>query len=216
MLKTRVKASEITNLTDARYFAAWEVEWLGFNFDKGTENYIQPQVMKAIKEWVEGPKFVGEFSFASAEDIRIAKEMLELDAVQVGMFVGEDILKQLDGISVIKEIVFHAEMTFAEMEKHFQMCESYVEFFLLNFDKNGITWEMIKSGQAGVSQVELLKIFQQYKTVLSIDLPEEALSEILLLSDLVGINVVGGEEEKVGVKSFDELDEIFEALEILV
>jgi len=47
-------------------------------------------------------------------------------------------------------------------------------------------------------------------------LPEDTLSEILLLENLVGINVVGGEEEKVGVKSFDELDEIFEALEILI
>ena len=216
MLKTRVKASQTTNLTDARYFAAWEVEWLGFNFDKGTENYIQPQVMKAIKEWVEGPKFVGEFSFASAEDIRIAKELLELDMVQVGMFVGEEVLKDLKDIPVIKEIVFHPEMTFAEMEKHFQQFDSYVEFFLLNFDKNGITWEMIKNGQASISQEELLKIFKQYKTVLSINFSEKIISEIILLSDLVGINVVGGIEEKVGVKSFDELDEIFEALEILI
>ena len=216
MLKTRVKASQITNLTDARYFAAWEVEWLGFNFDKGSENYIQPQIMKAIKEWVEGPKLVGEFSFASAEDIRIAKEMLELDMVQVGMFVEEETLKALDGVPVIKEIVFHNEMTLADLENHFQQFDAYVEFFLLNFDKNGITGEMIKNGQLGITPNDVLKIFQQHKTVLSIDLPENALSEILLLENLVGINVVGGEEEKVGVKSFDELDEIFEALEILV
>ena len=123
MLKTRVKASQITNLTDARYFAAWEVEWLGFNFDKGSENYIQPQVMKAIKEWVEGPKLVGEFSFASAEDIRIAKEMLGLDMVQVGMFVEEETLKALNGtcppdrrVPIIKEIVFHNEMTLTDLE----------------------------------------------------------------------------------------------------
>jgi len=216
MLKTRVKASQITNLTDARYFAAWEVEWLGFNFDKGSENYIQPQVMKAIKEWVEGPKLVGEFSFASAEDIRIAKEMLELDMVQVGMFVEEETLKALKGVPIIKEIVFHNEMTLADLENHFQQFDSYVEFFLLNFDKNGITWEMIKKGQLEITQNDLVNIFQQHKTVLSIDLSESAISEILLLENLTGINVVGGEEEKVGVKSFDELDEIFETLEVLI
>ena len=107
-------------------------------------------------------------------------------------------------------------MTLTDLEKHFQQYDSYVEFFLLNFDKNSITWEMIKSGQVGIAPNDLLKIFQQHKTVLSIDLPESTLSEILLLESLVGINVVGGEEEKVGVKSFDELDEIFEALEVLV
>jgi len=216
MLKTRVKASQITNLTDARYFAAWEVEWLGFNFDKGSENYIQPQVMKAIKEWVEGPKLVGEFSFASAEDIRIAKEMLELDMVQVGMFVGEEVLKGLEGVPVIKEIVFHDEMTLEDLENHLQQFEPYLEFFLLNFDKNGITWEMIKNGQAKISPDDLLKISQKHKMILSINFSGSTLSEILLLEGLVGINVVGGEEEKVGVKSFDELDEIFETLEILI
>ena len=42
------------------------------------------------------------------------------------------------------------------------------------------------------------------------------MAEILEIPNLQGINVKGGEEEKVGVKSFDELDEIFEAIEILV
>ena len=83
MLKINVKASQITNLTDARYFAAWEVKWLGFNFDSGSEHYILPQNMKAIKEWVEGVKLVGEFSFASADDINSAVELLELNVVQV-------------------------------------------------------------------------------------------------------------------------------------
>ena len=172
--------------------------------------------MKAIKEWVEGPKMVGEFSFASAEDIRIAKEMLELDMVQVGMFVEEETLKELDGIPVIKEIVFHNEMTLTDLENHFQQFDSYVEFFLLNFDKNGITWEMIQNGQVGISTNDLMRFFQQHKMILSLDLSENVLSEILLLGNLVGINVVGGEEEKVGVKSFDELDEIFETLEVLI
>ena len=48
------------------------------------------------------------------------------------------------------------------------------------------------------------------------DFKENALEEILNIPNLHGINVKGGEEEKVGVKSFDELDEFFEALEILV
>jgi len=61
MLKIKVKASQITNLTDARYFAAWEVEWLGFNFDEGSAHYIPPVEMKAIKEkypqWKEESDF---------------------------------------------------------------------------------------------------------------------------------------------------------------
>ena len=49
----------ITNLTDARYFSAWEVEWLGFNLSQGEENAISPLQVAAMREWVEGPKIVG-------------------------------------------------------------------------------------------------------------------------------------------------------------
>ncbi len=70
MLKTLVKASNITNLTDARYFSALEVEWLGYHLEKGAETYIEPQNIIAIKEWVEGPKTVGEFGLQSKADFR--------------------------------------------------------------------------------------------------------------------------------------------------
>ena len=95
MLKTNVKASSVTNLTDARYFAAWEVAWLGFNFDAGSDRYIQPQLMKAIREWVDGVKAVGEFNMQAPEEIRAAAELLALDAVQVGMFTDLSALDSL-------------------------------------------------------------------------------------------------------------------------
>ncbi len=40
--------------------------------------------------------------------------------------------------------------------------------------------------------------------------------EQIISSSFNGIVLRGGAEEKVGFKSFDELDEVFEALEILV
>jgi phosphoribosylanthranilate isomerase len=70
MLKTQVKASSITNLTDARYFAAWEVKWLGFNLDANAEDYIEPVKMKAMKEWVDGVEVVAEFGMQTASEIK--------------------------------------------------------------------------------------------------------------------------------------------------
>ena len=216
MLKTNVKASNITNLTDARYFAAWEVEWLGFNFEKGSEQYIAPQSMKAIKEWVEGVKFVGEFPFASAEDIHAAVEALELDAVEVGMFTDISILEKLNNITVIKEVVISNDVDETSLANHLQLYAPHVEYFLLSFEKSGTTWEMIKNETSKISIAALEKFCDQYKIILSINLSQDTLNDILAIPNLYGLNVKGGEEEKVGVKSFDELDEIFEALEILV
>ena len=62
MYNPQIKASQITNLTDARYFAAWGVEWLGFGLESGQDYFVTTAQMAAIKEWVEGPKMVGEFS----------------------------------------------------------------------------------------------------------------------------------------------------------
>lgn len=216
MLKVKVKASQITNLTDARYFAAWEVEWLGFNFDQGSEHYILPQNMKAIKEWVEGVKMVGEFSFATAEDINEAVELLELDAVQVGMFTEVSVLEKVTAAPIIKEVVVSPEVDEVSLENHLEKYAAQVECFLLSFEKNGTTWDMIKNGESQIGNTLLEKLCSKYKIILSINLSQDSLDEILKIPNLYALNVKGGEEEKVGVKSFDELDDIFEALEVLV
>ena len=44
MLKKRVKAGSVTHLTDARYFAAWDVEFIGFCFDPESSDYISPRM----------------------------------------------------------------------------------------------------------------------------------------------------------------------------
>ena len=216
MLKVKVKASQITNLTDARYFAAWEVEWLGFNFDQGSEHYILPQNMKAIKEWVEGVKVVGEFPFATAEDINEAVGLLDLHAVQVGMFTEVPVLAKITAAPIIKEVVISSEVDEVSLENHLEQCAPHVAYFLLSFEKSGTTWEMLKNGESQIGNVLLEKFCAKYKIILSINLSQDSLDEILAIPNLHALNVKGGEEEKVGIKSFDELDEIFEALEILV
>ena len=59
----KIKASKIENLTDARYFAAQGVEYLGFDLTNIEENQEKYRTIHAIKEWVEGVQFVGEYQF---------------------------------------------------------------------------------------------------------------------------------------------------------
>ena len=100
MLKIKVKAGSITNLTDARYFAAREVEWLGFPIGSG-EGLIEPAKVKAIAEWVDGVKIVGEFSFSTPAEIISLGQQIGLDAVQVGMFISQNDISELKGLTVI-------------------------------------------------------------------------------------------------------------------
>ncbi|GJM33384.1 MAG: hypothetical protein DHS20C18_23850 [Saprospiraceae bacterium] len=214
MLKTKVKASSVTNLTDARYFAAWEVEWMGFNFDVGSESHIPAEMMKAISDWVDGVKIVGEFNLHTVDEIRAAIDLLNLDGIQVGMFTDLDALLELRSpVPVIKEIVIEKESSASELQHILEAFQPQVEAFLINFDKNGISWEDLRDSRP-FSIADLQKMAEEFPLLISIDLPADILIEVVNLIPFYGLNFTGGEEEKVGLKSFDELDEIFETLEI--
>lgn len=216
MLKTKVKASSITNLTDARYFAAWEAEWLGFDFDAGSEEHIPVQNMIAIKEWVDGVKIVGEFGVMhSAADITAAIELVGLDAVQLGMLVETSTAMELNGVSIIKEFVVQNDTTEEDIAEHFSNFAAYTDTFLLDFSKSNCTWEVLQKGE--LITVDFIKeLCQEFKIIIGVDFSGDMIDEFLESIIPLGIHVKGGEEEKVGFKSFDVLDEVFENLEIFV
>ncbi len=114
MGKTKIKASGITNLTDARYFAAREVEWLGFKIGDDSSS-ISLMAAKAIVEWVDGVKIVGEFEFATANEILAAQAQMNFDAVQVGMFTPVGELEQLPDLTIIKEVIIERGTTAEEI-----------------------------------------------------------------------------------------------------
>ncbi|MFK7948977.1 MAG: hypothetical protein AB8G11_15400 [Saprospiraceae bacterium] len=213
MLKTKVKASQVTNLTDGRYFAAWEVEWIGFNFELGTSTTVDIQKMKEIRDWLEGPKFVGEFGLTNAETIRETATFLELDFVQINHFTEVEIAKNIADIPIIKEHLILADADNSEIETVFKTFLPYVKHFLLDFTKSDIPWSAIKAGTF-IDFALLQKICQEYSVILSVDLTTDNLTEVMETLNPYGLNLTGGEEEKVGFKSFDDIDEIIEALYI--
>ena len=45
-LRTKIKISSLNNLTEARFYAAAGVEWIGFNFDPLHALFIEPEKAK--------------------------------------------------------------------------------------------------------------------------------------------------------------------------
>lgn len=208
MLKTRIKASQVTNLTDARYFAAREVEWLGFNLDAGTENFIHPQNIKAIKEWLEGPQIVGEFGMQDSSEIKAAIDFLGLDVIQVGMYADTGSLAFQD-ITIIKEIVIEKDTDYYELRSNLESDSPNVDIFLLNYSNNKLSWSSIASKQNALKE-----LCSRFRIIMSIDFETDQLNEMLETVQIDGLSLKGGAEKKVGFKSFDELDEILDALEV--
>jgi phosphoribosylanthranilate isomerase len=216
MLSTKVKASAITHLTDARYFAAWETEWLGFMLSPGSEASVELQLVAALREWVDGVKICGEFSLATLPEIEAAIDVLALETIQVGMLTPLDSLKALKGkVEIIQEIVVEAYLTGEELAELMEERNELVDYFLLQFGKGGLTWPDIQDGTPfGVEQ--LLQWAKQYPLLVDLPLADTTPTQFLGQIPVKGFSVVGAAEEKVGVKSFDELDEFFEDLEVLI
>ena len=201
-----IKASNVTNLTDARYFAAKEVAYLGFTLEEGADGYLDPMYMKAIREWIAGPLIVGEFFRMPIEHVAEAAAFYGLDAVQVAASSHLGGLATLVGMEVVLHVDGNLERPV--LEHIFREAAPLVSCFLLDFSKNQ-DWESTLYTDTDFWN----ELFELRPTLLQANLAAAHLPKLMKTFNLSGLSLVGGEEERVGVKSFDEIEEIFEVLE---
>lgn len=190
MLKKKIIANSIVNLTDARYFAGWMVDAFVFSINPNSENYLSPQEIGTFQSWVEGPKFYLEYSEEMNEDI--VKHLVDLNCQ--GIYIPYASRELVGGIDA--PIIFSLE-------------ENELEDFLEH-----------NSGETAVLHTsKLLSDYDQesiqknsnevYYNIVNQDLKSGEIEN----SAFDGYMVHGSPEEKVGFKSYDELDEIFEELQ---
>jgi phosphoribosylanthranilate isomerase len=195
-----IKAARITNLTDARYFAAKEVDFLGFNLEEGTEGYLDPMYMKAMREWVQGPKIVGEYAVTPARIVREAADFFTLEGVQLRASAHVNDLDLFEGYTVLLHVDTDLASAFALMEQTVPK----VAYFILD----------VSTEQWPHARETLQQLCVRFPVLLNPHVHPSLLPEIMEALQPAGLNLTGGEEEKVGVKSFDELEEIFELFEV--
>jgi phosphoribosylanthranilate isomerase len=193
-----IKAGRITNLTDARYFAAMEVDFIGFNLEEGTEAYLEPMYMHAIREWISGPQIVGEFWNSPPEWIKEAAAFFQLDWVQAPASPALAALALELNVLAWLPATPGPESLRAQMETW----RREEQMFVLDF-----------SGQALPTDDALwAALCADFKCLLHLDAPPNEWALFLDALKPAGFSLAGGEEERVGVKSFDDLDAIFGVL----
>lgn len=215
MLAAPVLASGITHLTDARYFAAWEVNYLAFPLGAGNPESISWDYLNALREWVEGPEIVAELG----EVTDVSAWVAELTAQNIGIALlstaapasAPEILKA-GGVRALVRIPvegYQSADDVAEAVAGYPAAEAVV----LDFESGGVTWTDLAAGHPfGVA--ELQTILAQKACLLRIDVAGTDPKEIVNQLPTVGFAVRGSSEEKVGYKSFDDLDDLFEGLEV--
>lgn len=208
----KILASGISNLTDARFFAAWEADWLAFELDPSSEAYIPPARIAAIKEWVEGPAVAGTAGLQSATEILSLCQDLAMDAIVAPMALPLDTQKELSAsLPVFKEIVVEPTSTEENLEKFLESFAPWTAYFVFNLSKNRMTQEVFSHGHP-LSEPWFAAICAQYPILFHAELEASGLRHILNTSHPAGFCFQGGAEEKTGFKSFDELDELLEII----
>lgn len=195
MQKIRIKVSKVDNLTNARYFAAMGVDYLGFCCNTGTEYYCTPARIQEIASWVEGPQIVPEFEgFQEESEVRAILNSGIGHAVHFGVLAD---YSEGFNVPVFRDFIF--ENTSAEDMAGTDFPVLRTDLPLSQF--SGADWQKLD---------HLIKREQVY---LDIPFTPEDLPGLLEKLPVYGIILRGGKEEKKGFKSFGEMDRIFELLE---
>lgn len=193
-----IKAGRITNLTDARYFAAREVDYLGFQLEEGSVAYLDPMFMHAIREWVEGPRVTGEFTNSSPpEVVREAASFFRLDAVQVPADPAYDRV-----LTEQEVLVWLPAGTVQTVREQMAAWGGGNRLFILDF--SGRPFPEDWPAWAGLCA--------EFRCLLHLDAAPGEWRRFAEAIQPAGFSLWGGEEEQVGVKSFDDLDAIFDEL----
>ncbi len=191
-------ARRITNLTDARYYAAREASFLGFNLEPGTDGFLDPVYMQAMREWVEGPAIIGEYhSPTPAEHLNEAVIFYQLDGL---------LIPYSDALPLIQadQIWVKMPVDSPDLAQLISNNSSYVAGWVLELPEHESSW---------LPYTELLQpICRQHTIVLQYDGDTQEVTSVVQHIEPAGLALRGGEEEQVGVKSFDDVESIFEEL----
>jgi phosphoribosylanthranilate isomerase len=97
-LNKQVKAGSITHLTDARFFAAYDVAYIGFCFDPQSPDYISPQAALAIKGWINGPQIVAEFANQDVDNVINIIEFFQPDIAELDSQYSTNDIQQIAAV----------------------------------------------------------------------------------------------------------------------
>ena len=196
-LKTRVKVSSVTNLSDARYCAGMGVDLIGFNVDPEHADYVDPVKFSEITSWISGVSFVLEY-FGSDRSL-LEDLAVEYDTNVVEIKSTRLLKYPLDDIKYI--------LNFNDESLNGGSLESYLktnpaDYYLYSSENNSSILE------------EVLSFSKQHKIIVSSGISVDNVDDILEENELFAIGLQGEEEEEPGFKDYDDLADMLEKLEL--
>jgi phosphoribosylanthranilate isomerase len=187
-LKTNVYICEVTNLTEARYYAGMEVSMIGFNATPGAKSFSTSVQFDAITSWISGIKTVWQFHSPISTEFKTLITESPSDYIELNYLPKNEELA-----AITKPILIRSHSN--ELFKN------------ATLEQLGAIDSIIWEGSAiEAPQIEGIKVFFQAANDLIVE-------NFIIENPNVGIALKGVPELRPGWNDFDKLADILEALE---
>ena len=208
-LITKIKAGNITNLSDARYFSTF-TEWIGFCLDEAAPHHLDKVTAKEIMDWVTGPEKVGEFGNQPVEVINEWSQALMLETIQTATDLDASRL-QPPVSRIIRRIDINEWVDADRLESILMAQSGVTTYFLLNFGE--LSWSDLQQ-HPHFYPAFLREMCENYPIMLQLAFSTKHVVETVHELTPLALNIAGGNELKTGLRSFEDIEPVIEQLEI--
>ena len=197
-LKTFVKISNVTSLSDARYCAGMMVDLLGFNTDPSSKNKVSSTDYHEIKKWISGVSFVGEFENADKNNICQALDEYAIDYIQIADLTAVEAASLL-GKPLIFQLSIETEEDLNQLKSMLSYLDRIVKMVVIK-SSNPELFDAINSQISHYNfNNKLLKGF--------------GVTANECLSTFMGLEMEATREEKPGFKDYGNIMDVLESIE---
>ncbi len=202
-LKTIVKISNVTNLSDARYCAGMGVDMLGFSIDEQSPEYVDPKKLAEIRSWVAGVRIVGETTSVDLPQLEQLIDQYQPDILQINESALLPYVSTFD-----KPVILALDLSLLSLEQLDALATTPLtgaDFVLL---ESRAALHLDEDLAAHIKQVA-----ERHPVLLGAGFSAGSVENLLSAIPVQGISLQGGDEERPGNKEFGELMDILEVLE---
>lgn len=200
-LKTFVKVSRVSNLSDARYCAGMMVDMMGFNLDEEDPDFVDVREFQEITEWIAGVKLVGEFESSDINTIKLKSQDYQVDYLEVSH---PDILEEIKELNIplIFKINIKNEDHLTKFPELISYISDFVEYIIIDCNEQALFSQLEEIITKEKTSISLIKAF---------DISEKSVKS--LSRSWSGIQLVGTREDQPGFKDYGMVMDILEVLE---
>lgn len=204
---TKIFLQQIQDLHEARYAAATEIDFIGFNLDPVLGSVLTLGEIQAITEWITGIQKVAIFGTQSIDEIQTILDKISVDYVQINAWISASELSKLK-VPIIKKIPIVHDVSFEQLNFLTEPYKNVAAYFLLDGYNHNITW-----GSFEYQPFEwkvIAKMCQAYPCFVGFNLTAQTAQEVVERIKPFGVAIHKGVRNTVQELDFDAVEQIVE------